>query len=124
MKDKLVAVIVENGKCQLLCDVKAIEKQEYNKLLNESESHKAKLEYDKENDKAKVDLLMKRVATHELFLAKAIYDNFVDKGLLERNEQFDKDFYDFIFENKEFSFKNSPKEYGDILGKLEQDYEK
>ena len=124
MKDKLVGLVIENGKCKLLCDVKAIDKQEYNKLLNECEEHKSQLEHEKENEKAKIDFLMKRVGTHELFLAKSIYDNFVDKGLINADPQFDQDFYDFIFNNKEFSFKNSPKEYGDILGKLVQDYEK
>ena len=124
MKDKLVALVIEDGKCKLLCDVKSIEKQEYNKLLNEYEENKSELEHEKEDEKAKVDLLIKIVGRHELFLAKSIYDNFVDKGLIESDQQFDQDFYDLIFNDKEFSFKNSPKEYKDILGKLVQYYEK
>lgn len=124
MKDKLVALVIENGKCKLLCDVKSIEKQEYNKLLNEQEEHKAN-ELRKEEKHNKVHIGLKgKSKEHDLLLAKCIYDNFVDKGLINADPQFDNEWFDYFFNGCELKLDNAPQEYEKILDKVVNDYEK
>ena len=124
MKDKLVAVIVEDGKCHSLANVKAIDKQEYNKLLNECEEHKTLLiEKDNKHEKEH-KYLCGKVKAHDILLAKAIYDNFVDKGFLNNDPRFNQDFYDYFFNGADIDLDKAPEEYKTILAKVVNDYER
>ena len=42
-----------------------------------------------------------KLLNRDFLLAKSIYDNFVDRGLIEDDLDFQKAFYDFIFEDKQ-----------------------
>ena len=57
-----------------------------------------------------------KFAQHDYFLAKSIYDNFVDRGLIEDDDQFQKEWFDYIFNGEEI--KHEPQEFKDILGKV------
>ena len=117
MKGKLVAVSYnEHGKCDEILEVKNLDTFEYKKHLNESREEKKTLEL-------KLVELAKEVSEHEMcfsknnfLLAKSIYDNFVDRGLIDDDVDFQKAFYDFIFEGKQIT--NCPKEFHTILMKV------
>ena len=62
---------------------------------------------------------------NELLLAKSIYDNFVDRGLIENDDQFQKDWYDyFLGDSKYINLSKAPKEYKKILEKVVNENEK
>ena len=118
MKDKLVAIVVENGACSFIANVKAVEQQELNKLKNECEQNKSsKLALESKHVNEHKHLCAK-IKSHELFLAKAIYDNFVDKGILEIDKNFEHDWFDFIFNGCELKLDNAPEEFNAILRKV------
>jgi hypothetical protein len=52
-------------------------------------------------------------------LAKSIYDNFVDRGLIENDDDFQQAYYDFIFSDMELDFEQAPAEFKAILNKVE-----
>ena len=122
MKDKQVAVVYnDDGSCKYVAIVKVVSQPEYNKLLNE----KSKLEQDglkKEQSNKKHleqhDLDIKKLFKRDLIIAKAHYDKFVDRGYIDENKEFDKKFYDFIFENKPLLPTDYPQEFKTILERL------
>lgn len=129
IKRNHVAVAYDDkGKCEFVAKVKVINDRELNRLINEQEQHKSR-ELEKENE------LNKKVASHEenigllekvLFCvqAKSVYDNFVDRGLLDNDDTFQQMWYDYYFNNGELDLENAPQEYHIILGKLVSEYEK
>ena len=121
-RNKQVAIAYDDkGKCIQLSLVKAINEQEYKKLLNEKHEHESKLEqHDKEisqklNDHNKQ---LVNLRARDLFVAKAQYDKFVDRGLLDENKEFDKKFYDYVFENKPLNQDEYPEDFKKILEKV------
>ena len=84
---------------------------EYNaakELLEESK----RLDY--ESTKQNVRMLMAR----EIILAKCIYDNFVDRGLIDNSDTFQQEWYDYFFNDKELDLEHAPQEYKKILDKV------
>lgn len=117
-KKKLVAISTLGHKVAL---IKNVTDNEYNELLNQqSKEQRTKELLEKANNewKNRVELHKKHVATLELILAKSVYDNFVIRGILNDNEQFEKLWYDFYFNGKELDLENAPQEYKDILTKV------
>ena len=120
IKNKHVAVAYDdNGNCEFVAKVKVINDRELNRLINEQEQCKAEkrtqeLELKKQivSNQEKIEKLTRR----DFLLAKSIYDNFADRGLLNDSEQFQKDFYDFIFNDKEI--KEFPNDFEIILRKV------
>lgn len=120
IKNKHVAVAYDNnGNCEFIAKVKVINDREFNRLINEQEQCKAEkrtqeLELKKQivSNQEKIEKLTRR----DFLLAKSIYDNFVDRGLINDSEQFQKDFYDFIFNDKEI--KEFPNDFEIILRKV------
>lgn len=124
MKNKLVAVLIENDSCKLICDVKSIEQNEYNKLKNEYVQEKDK-KLDLENKhKAEHQVLLNVIKSNQHFIAKNIYDNFVNAGFIDYNEEFQLAFYNYVFNDKPFNFEKAPNEYLKILAKVVNCYEK
>lgn len=67
-----------------------------------------------------IELLRQR----DLFIAKSIYDNYVERGLIDENDDFDQKFYDFIFNNYELKAEDLDNDFVTILNKLrEHDHE-
>ena len=54
----------------------------------------------------------------QVVLAKSVYDNFVDRGLIENNDDFQNVWFDFYFNNGKLNIDNAPEEYKTILAKV------
>jgi len=116
MKEKLVAIKYDElGKCEQVAIVKNVQDNQYKTLKNEENEHK-EFELKKEqklNDRLCV--LEKDNHNNSFLIAKSIYDNFVDRGLLEDNAEFQQMFYDMIFNEGEFDITKMPSEFETIL---------
>ena len=121
MRDKQVAVVCGENGCELLAEIKVVTQQESHKLANEYEknkSNKLKEEQDHKDRTEKLEESVRHLLCRDLLIAKAQYDKFVDRGLLDENKEFDQKFYDFIFENKPLSPKEYPEDFKKILEKV------
>ena len=126
MRDIEIAVVYDaNGKCTHLAQVKVVSKQELNRLENEQnkfeqeqktneQKYKNNLDAEIEKCKARLGWLESRV----LFLAKSIYDNFVDRGLIENDDAFQQAWYDYYFNDKPLAIEQYPVEFSKILEKV------
>lgn len=126
MRDLEIAVVYDaNGKCTHVAQVKVVSKQEYNKLTNEQskfEQEQTKKENDYKDCTAKAienhnDRLL-HLESKTLILAKSIYDNFVDRGLIENDDAFQQAWYDYYFNDKELEIEQYPVEFSKILEKV------
>ena len=121
MKDKQVAVVYGENGCELLAEIKVVSQQESHKLANEYEKNKSKKLKEEQVHKEKTKHLeesVRHLLCRDLLIAKAQYDKFVDRGLLDENKEFDKKFYDFIFENKPLQPSEYPEDFKKILEKV------
>lgn len=121
MKDKYVAVsYCDDGSCDFIGQVKTIGQQEYNKLKNEFEKNKAQKEKKLNQHLVSHELIEQHIYKNNFMLAKAIYDKFVDRGLIEDDLDFQKAFYDYIFNGVEIEniIKDAPKDFVKILEKV------
>ena len=121
MKDKQVAVVCGENGCELFADIKVVSHQESHKLANEYEKNKSKKLKEEQEHKKKTESLeesIRHLLCRDLLIAKAQYDKFVDRGLLDENKEFDQKFYDFIFENKPLLPKEYPEDFKKILEKV------
>lgn len=126
MRDIEIAVVYDaNGKCTHVAQVKLVSKQELNRLENEQnkfdqerktneQKYKNELDAEIERHKARLGWLESRA----LFLAKSIYDNFVDRGLIENDDAFQQAWYDFYFNDKDLTIEQYPVEFSKILEKV------
>ena len=117
-KKKLVAISLKQDQVFL---VKNVGENEYKSLLNnqhkyDSEQERKDNEINKkfERQDARLFLLERK----SLFLAKAIYDNFVEKGLVDDNDDFQQEWYDYFFNDKPLSIDDCPIEFKKILDKV------
>lgn len=126
MRDIEIAVVYDaTGKCTHLAQVKVVSKQELNRLENEqnkfAQEQKTNEQKYKNNLGAEIEKCKARLGCLEsktLFLAKAIYDNFVDRGLIENNDAFQQAWYDYYFNDKELTIEQYPVEFSKILEKV------
>ena len=122
MEKLLVATFYDKeNKCQRVAKVKYVEEKEYNRLFNEQEQYlndqdnKEKHLNDYCNNATK---RLEKLESKDLLLAKSLYDNFVDRGLINDDDKFQKDFYDFIFNSCELDIRNTPNDFQIILRKV------
>lgn len=54
----------------------------------------------------------------DLFIAKSLYDNYVERGLIDENEEFDEKFYNFIFSEYELKEEDLDDDFKKILEKV------
>lgn len=122
IKNKHVAIILDqSGNCEFVAKVKVINDRELNRLINESNLSLAKKQQKENELNQKVAANQEKISGIEskyVLLAKSIYDNFVDRGLIENNDDFQQDYYDFIFNDKEIDFENAPEDFKTILRKV------
>ena len=121
MDKKLIAISTNGSNGVSL--VKSVNEQEYKKLINDQAKRLAKgeklaLEHNEQHEQLKKGLL--KAKKNELLLAKSIYDNFVDRGLIENNDDFQQEWFDYYFNDKEISLDNVPQEYEKILSKVRE----
>ena len=116
---KLIAVSTNGSNGVSL--VKSVDEQEYNKLINIQEKQLAKGELLAKSHEKKHETIekgIKHLQKTELLLAKSIYDNYVIRGLLEQDNDFEKQWFDFYFNDKDMNLENAPKEFNEILKKV------
>lgn len=117
--NKLIAISTNGSNSIAL--VKSVNEQEYKKLINEQEKNLAKGESkarEHEQQHNSIDKELEHFTTLQCVLAKSVYDNFVDRGLIENDDQFQKMWFDFYFNDKELDLNNVPEEYEKILAKV------
>lgn len=117
--NKLIAISTNGSNSIAL--VKSVNEQEYKKLINDQEKHLAKGESkarEHEQQHKNVDKELEHFTTLQCVLAKSVYDNFVDRGLIENDDQFQKMWFDFYFNGGDIIVDKAPKEYKDILDKV------
>ena len=129
IKQNHVAVAYDNdGNCEFVAKVKVVNDRELNRLLNEQEQHKQHKLLEKEELKKQVSANKENIDTFTKgfigIIAKSIYDNFVDRGLIDNDVDFQQMWYDYYFNEKELDLTKAPQEYQTILRKLVEDYEK
>ena len=117
--NKLIAISTNGSNSIAL--VKSVNEQEYKKLINDQEKHLAKgekkaLEHEQQHNN--IDKKLTHYAILQCVLAKSVYDNFVDRGLIENDDQFQQMWFDFYFNDKELDLNNVPQEYTKILAKV------
>lgn len=128
IKNKHVAVAYDNnGNCEFVAKVKVVNDRELNRLLNEQEQHKQRQLLEKEELKKRIGKneenigLLKKLSL--CVQAKSVYDNFVDRGLIDNDEDFQQMWYDYYFNEKELDLDNAPQEYLKIFERLVAEYE-
>lgn len=117
--NKLIAISTNGSNSIAL--VKSVNEQEYKKLINEQEKNLSKGEKkarEHEEQHKNIDKELEHFTTLQCVLAKSVYDNFVDRGLIENDDQFQQMWYDFYFNGGLINTENAPKEYKDILAKV------
>ena len=115
---KLVAISLEQNQVFL---VKNVSEKEYKELLNkqhESESENERRDIVHIGQHNELGNRLTKLEKKNLILAKSIYDNFVDRGLLENDDAFQKDWFDYYFNGCDLSLDNAPQEYKQILEKV------
>ena len=120
---KLVALILDdNQKCERVAIVKNLGNKEYNNCLNEERAYKNRVKEEKANIKENIENLhnyTNHLENNQLYLAKAIYDNFVDRGFLNDNEEFQKHFFEHIYKGCKLDLSKAPADFIAILRKVE-----
>ena len=118
--NKMIAISTNGSNSVAL--VKSVNEQEYKKLINEQEKHLAKGEkkaLEHEEQHKNVNKLLGHYSSLQCVLAKSVYDNFVDRGLIDNDDDFQSAWFDFYFNGGELpKEENTPNEYKTILRKL------
>lgn len=117
MEQKRFVAIWSNADntCKRVFECKSITDQEHKKLLDESLKSISREQKDEHTKDHMFGALSKKVWNHDYAIAKAIYDNYVDRGVFEENEEFQKAFYDEIFNGIELDFDKTPIEFQQIV---------
>ena len=119
MMKNLIAISTDGS--NTISSVKSVNEQEYKKLINLQAERQAKRESkarEHEEQHNTIDKELEHFTTLQCVLAKSVYDNFVDRGLIENDDSFQKAWFDFYFNNAHIPNVNFPKEYQNILERL------
>ena len=117
-KKKLVAISLKQDQVFL---VRNVGENEYKSLLNNQHKYDSEQERKDNEINAKFEKHNARLGMLEsksLYLAKSIYDNFVDRGLIENDDKFQQMWFDYYFNSCELDLENAPQEYKIILEKV------
>lgn len=84
--------------------------------------------------KEDIQLLQKSDDNHEthldnldhrdIFIAKSLYDNYVERGIIDENEEFDAKFSEFVFNNSDLRIEDCDEDYKKILNRVRAQYGK
>lgn len=122
VKDRYVAFALNgNNECQHCLDVRMVSKEEQNALKNQAEKFRAKEEEKKlehENKHKEIKKSLDHYDKVQVIIAKSVYDNFVDRGLIENDDDFQQMWFDFYFNDKELDLTKVPQEFEKILKKV------
>lgn len=123
-EDKLLVAISTKGKKIAL--IKNVTKNEYNELLNEQEKEQRKEDLEKtaiDKELTNHKQAIKRLFLRDMILAKSVYDNFVDRGIIENDSDFQDMWFNYFFNGGNFYLDVAPEEYKKILEKVGNLYE-
>ena len=124
VKKNHIAVVIGKNGCESIAKVKVVNDQELAKLKNELELNNNKNINEEHNHKKEHQRLFKELDGLKCLLAKSIYDSFVDRGLIENNDAFQKAWFDFFFnDGQKLDFYDTPYEYQKILERLVEEDE-
>ena len=124
VKKNHIAVVIGKNGCESIAKVKVVNDQELAKLKNELELNNNKKQDVEHNHRKEHQRLFKELDGLKCLLAKSIYDNFVDRGLIENNDDFQKAWFDFFFnDGGKLDFYDTPNEYQKILERLVEEDE-
>ena len=70
------------------------------------------------DNQEKISKLECKVDERDLLLAKSIYDNFVDRGLIENDDAFQQAWYDYFMNDIDLVIEQYPAEFSKILDKV------
>ena len=114
---KHTVVIIDNK----VAKVRNVDEKQYNDLLNQQHKHE-ELELQKELERKQVIIniegSIKDLQNKNFHLAKSIYDNFVDRGLIDDNSDFQKAYYNYVFNGKEIKIEDTPTDFQTIYRKV------
>ena len=117
MEQKKLIALSTNGK--QIAIVKNVSEKEYKTLLNEENEYNAKQEHEYKSSLESLYCYADTKSKEKDFiLAKCIYDNFVDRGLIDNSDTFQQEWYDYFFNDKELDLEQAPQEYKKILDKV------
>ena len=104
----------------LECEIVGVDK--YKAYKKESSVVKAKQAEEQakkeEENKKRFDNLERYSFKQNLLIAKVYFDNEVDKGLCETNEEFEQAFNNYVYKGIALEIEKAPKEYQAILERL------
>lgn len=124
VKKNHIAVVIGKNGCESIAKVKVVNDQELARLKNELELNNNKKLNEEHKHKKEHQRLFKELDGLKCLLAKSIYDNFVDRGLIENNDDFQKAWFDFFFnDGGKLDFYDTPNEYQKILERLVEEDE-
>ena len=104
---KLIGILYDdNGKCAKVIEIKNVCLNEYNKFVEQEHE----CEQNKINEyvalRKRIGLCFELVETQKLYLAKALFDSFVDRGFIDDDIDLQKQFYEHIFNGADFKSEN------------------
>jgi len=121
IKTNLVAVeFNDNGTCKKVLLVKNLTEQEYAKLLNESSVSKEHGKKKSEKLQQDLNTLFAKSNHLGLYLAKSIYDNLVDRGEIEDDQDFETLWTNHILHNQPLDLEKAPENFNQIWRKVNQ----
>lgn len=104
IKTKYCAIkYADNGSCEQVLECKNLTEKEYAKLKNEEiANNQEELKKDECVDK-RLTNLETFLGKHNLLIAKSLYDNFVDRGVIEDDKDFQEKWYNYVINGVKFS---------------------
>lgn len=119
IKTKLVAIeLNENGTCKKALLVKNLTEQEYAKLLNESSASKEHGKKKSEKLQQDLNTLFGKIENLSFFIAKSIYDNLVDRGVIEDDQEFEVLWTNHILNSEPLELSKAPEIFNEIWRKV------
>lgn len=122
IRNKLCAVnFDEEGKCEKIVQVRNLTEKEVKQYQSEERKNNEK-NFERElEEKKQFSALyneVEKLKERNFHLAKSIYDNFVDRGKIKDNSDFQKAYYDYVFNGREIKLEDAPTDFQAIYRKV------
>lgn len=114
----------EKGECVEVMKVKVVGSAEYQQMLKESKKYKELIALGEEtimqNRNCEINDIKEKQCLSNYIIAKNYFDNLVDRGLCETNDDFESMFFNFIDKGiaLDFSSEHIPPQYLKVLERL------
>lgn len=114
----------EKGECVEVMKVKVVGSAEYQQMLKESKKYKELIALGEEtimqNRNDEINGIKEKQISSNYIIAKNYFDNLVDRGLCETNDDFESMFFNFIDKGiaLDFNSEHIPPQYIKVLERL------